>query len=54
VKTLKQNLKVNKDIYKVLLDFSHYSNNLYNYALYVCKQYYFQTNKYIGHKQLLK
>lgn len=52
MRCLKQNLKVNKHIYKVLLDYSIYSNNLYNYAQYVCRQYYFSTNQYIGINQL--
>ena len=52
MKTIKQNLKLNKNQYKILKDYSHYSNNLYNYALYVVRQYYFQTNKYIGYQKL--
>jgi len=52
LKTIKQNLKLNKNQYKILKDYSHYSNNLYNYALYVVRQYYFQTNKYIGYQKL--
>lgn len=54
MKTLKQHLKLNKIQYKILKDYSHYSNNLYNSALYVIRQYYFQTNKYIGYGQLDK
>ena len=54
MKTLKQHLKLNKNQYKILKDYSHYSNNLYNYALYIVRQYYFQTNKYIGYQKLDK
>jgi len=54
LKTLKQHLKLNKNQYKILKDYAHYSNNLYNSALYVVRQYYFQTNKYIGYKKLEK
>lgn len=53
MRTLKQHLrKLTKDQYRVLRDFCHYSNNLYNYSLYVCKQYYEQTGQYIGYNQL--
>lgn len=52
--TLKQNIKLNKSQYKIFKDYSHYSNNLYNYALYICNQYFKETNKYIGLKTLEK
>jgi putative transposase len=53
MRTLKQHLrKLTKSQYQVLRDFCHYSNNLYNYSLYVCKQYYEQTGQYIGYNQL--
>lgn len=53
MKTLKQQLrKLNKEQYQTLKDFCHYSNNLYNYTLYVAKEYYKETNKYIGSKEL--
>jgi hypothetical protein len=37
-----------------LKDYSHYSNNLYNYSLYVANQFYKETGKYIGYGQLEK
>ena len=52
MKTHKLKLKLNKQQYKIIKDYCHYSNNLYNYTLYVCKGYYEQANKYIGFKQL--
>ena len=53
MKTLKQKLrKLTKIQYKILKDFCHYSNSLYNFSLYVCKSYYEQTGKYIGYSQL--
>ncbi len=52
MKTLKQNLKLTNPQYRILLDWSHYSNNLYNYSLYICKKYFEETGKYIGFKQL--
>jgi IS605 OrfB family transposase len=52
LKTLKQNLKLNKEQYSILKDYSHYSNNLYNASLFIVRQYFFETNKYIGYKKL--
>ena len=54
MRTLKQHIKLNKSQYKILLDYSHYSNNLYNYALYVVNEYFKQTGKYIGYIELEK
>lgn len=54
MKTIKQHIRLNKSQYKILLDYSHYSNNLYNYSLYVANQYFRQTGKYIGYNQLEK
>jgi len=52
MKTLKQIIHVDKERYKIFIDFSKYSNNLYNYSLYVVKQYYKETGDYIGFKKL--
>ncbi len=54
MKTLKQTLHLNKNQYKILRDYAHYSNNLYNYGLYIVRQYYFETGKYLGYNKLEK
>jgi IS605 OrfB family transposase len=55
LKTLKFKIrKLNKQQFNILKDFSHYSNNLYNYSLYICKKYFEETNKYIGYVNLEK
>jgi IS605 OrfB family transposase len=55
MKTLKFKLKkLDKNQYKSFLDFSHYSNNLYNYGLYIAKKYFKETGKYIGRFKLEK
>ena len=55
MKTLKLKIrKLTKENHKILTDFCHYSNNLYNYANYIIRQYYFNTNKYIGLNELTK
>ena len=54
LKTLKQTLHLNKNQYKILRDYAHYSNNLYNYGLYIIRQYYFETGKYLGYNKLEK
>lgn len=55
MKTYKQHIrKLSKESFQVFKDFTHYSNNLYNYSLYVIRQYYFETGKYLGLSQLLK
>ncbi len=48
LKTLKQTLHLNKNQYKILRDYAHYSNNLYNYGLYIIRQYYFETGKLLN------
>jgi IS605 OrfB family transposase len=54
MKTLKFKLKkLTKQQYKAINDFSHYSNNLYNYGLYITKKYFEETNKYIGYNKLI-
>jgi len=55
MKTLKFKIrKLSKDDFRKLNDFSHYTNNLYNYSLYVAKKYYEETNNYIGITNLEK
>jgi len=55
MKTLKFKLhKLSKEQYLALKDFSHYSNNLYNYSLYIAKEYFKETGKYIGLNKLIK
>jgi len=45
---------LNKIQYKILKDYSHYSNNLYNYSLYIANNYFKETGKYIGYITLEK
>lgn len=52
MKTLKQIVHLDKKRYKILIDFAKYSNNLYNYSLYVANQFYKETGDYIGFKKL--
>lgn len=52
MKTLKQKLRLTKEQYRMVKDFSHYSNNLYNVAIYISKCYFQETGKYIGLKLL--
>lgn len=40
--------------YQHLLNYSHYSNNLYNFALYTANEYFKETGKYIGRFNLDK
>lgn len=55
MKTLKFKLhKLDKKQYQCLKDFSHYSNNLYNYSLYITKKYFEETGKYLGYSKLEK
>ena len=54
IKTLKQHIRLNKIQYKILKDYSHYSNNLYNYSLYIANQFFKETGKYIGYVNLEK
>lgn len=55
MKTLKFQLRnLTKQEFKLLKDYCHLSNNLYNCGLYIVKQYFKETNKYIGMDQLEK
>lgn len=55
MRTIKQNIKnLNKEQFELLKKYSKYSNSLYNSALYVCKNYYKETGKYIGLSELDK
>jgi len=51
--TLKQHIRLNKKQYKILLDYAHYSNNLYNVCVYNAKLHFKETNKYISLKELM-
>lgn len=48
MRIIKQNLKLNKEQFSKLKNLTKHSNSLYNCSLYVCKQYYKATGKYIG------
>ena len=52
VKTLKQHLKLNNEQYKLIKSYCLHSNSLYNCGLYIIKQHYKETTKYIGFNQL--
>lgn len=55
MKALRQHIrKISKEDYLQLKDFTKYSKNLYNYANYVTRQYYFDNKKYIGLNTLTK
>ena len=54
MRTIKKRLKLNKQQYQIVSNLCKYSNNLYNYSLYVCNSYYKETNKYIGVNSLYK
>lgn len=54
MRVLHSKVKANSKDYKHLLNYSHYSNNLYNYALYVTEEYFRETGKYIGRFSLDK
>ena len=50
-KTQKNRLRTNKKTYKVLKELVRDSKNLYNYTLYVIRQYYFFNGKYLPYKK---
>ena len=53
MKTLKQHIrKLNKEQFNQLRNYCFHSNSLYNCALYVVKEFYKETNKYIGFNKL--
>jgi putative transposase len=54
VRVLHSKVKANSKDYKHLLNYSHYSNNLYNYCLYITNEYFRETGKYIGRFNLDK
>lgn len=54
MRTLKQNLKLNKEQFSLLKKYCKHSNSLYNSALYLCNQYFKETGSYIGLKNLDK
>lgn len=54
MRVLHSKVKASSKDYKHLLNYSHYSNNLYNYSLYVTNEYFKETGKYIGRFKLDK
>jgi hypothetical protein len=54
MRAIKQNLKLNKEQFQRLKDYTKTANCLYNCAIYLCKQHYEATGKYIGYGQLDK
>ena len=49
--TIKQQLKLSKVNYDILLELSRYAKNLFNEALYSCRQYYFNEGKYLRYEE---
>ena len=54
MRVIQSNVKTSSKDYKHLLNYSHYSNNLYNFALYNVNEYFKETVKYIGRFNLEK
>ncbi len=54
MRVLHSKVKTGSKDYKHLLNYSHYSNNLYNFALYNVNEYFKETGKYIGRFKLDK
>ena len=49
--TIKQQPKLSKANYDILLELSRYAKNLFNEALYNCRQYYFNEGKYLRYEE---
>ena len=49
--TIKQQPKLSKSNYEILLELSRYAKNLFNEALYSCRQYYFNEGKYLRYEE---
>ena len=49
--TIKQQPKLSKANYDILLELSRYAKNLFNEALYSCRQYYFKEGKYLRYEE---
>ena len=49
--TIKQQPKLSKANYDILLELSRYAKNLFNEALYSCRQYYFNEGKYLHYEE---
>ena len=49
--TIKQQPKLSKTNYDILLELSRYAKNLFNEALYSCRQYYFNEGKYLRYEE---
>lgn len=55
MKTYKQHIKkLNKKQFEQIKSFCFHSNSLYNCSLYITRQFFFETNKYIGYNELYK
>jgi len=55
LKTFKQHIKkLNRTQFEQLKSYCLHSNSLYNCSLYITRQYFFETNKYIGYNELYK
>jgi putative transposase len=53
MKCYKQHIrKLSKDDFIVIKEYCQASNSLYNCCLYICKEFYKETNKYIGYSKL--
>ena len=49
--TIKQQPKLSKANYDILLELSRYAKNLFNEALYSCRQYFFSEGKYLRYEE---
>ena len=49
--TIKQQPKLSKTNYDILLELSRYAKNLFNEALYSCRQYYFNEGTYLRYEE---
>lgn len=49
--TIKQQPKLSKSNYDILLELSRYAKNLFNEAVYSCRQYYFNEGKYLRYEE---
>jgi len=50
-KTQKNHLRVDKKTYKILRELTKCSKNLYNYTLYVVRQYFFMNGEYLPYER---
>jgi putative transposase len=52
VKTMKQRLRLNKNQYHILSDMCYQSKNVYNQALYLVRQHYFDHKEYLSYPKV--